>query len=285
MSIDIHQEVTNKIVAAIEAADGRLPWNKLWNGKGDHFGLPLRFNGEPYQGINVVLLWMEEKSAPMWMTYKQAQELGAQVKKGEKGTRIYFTSQIPTKDDPEKKVFFLKSYVVFNETQIENLPEKYRTQPPRPVPPDQFFDKLGADVRHGGNRAFFSPSKDFIQLPHPDDFVSKEAYHAVKAHEFVHWTGHESRLDRKLKSSFGTEDYAKEELIAELGSAFLCAQLGLTNEVREDHAAYIQSWLGKLKDDKRYIFSAASAASKAVTYLVGHGSSVSQEEAGELVAA
>jgi antirestriction protein ArdC len=173
----------------------------------------------------------------------------------------------------------MKGYTVFNADQIDNLPDRFKVIPPAAPPSSRieriahaeaFFDATGAKVRHGGNRAFYTTDADFIQLPPFESFRDAESYAATKAHEFVHWTGHDSRLARPIRNRFGTEDYAKEELVAELGSAFLCADLGITPEVREDHAAYIASWLKSLKDDKRLIFRAAAHAQRAADHLHGY---------------
>lgn len=177
--------------------------------------------------------------------------------------------------DIEREIPLMKGYTVFNADQIEGLPERFTIRPSVPVSSrieridhaEAFFDATGAKLRHGGNRAFYATDADFIQLPPFESFRDAESYTATKAHEFVHWTGHESRLARPIRNRFGTPDYAAEELVAELGSAFLCVDLGITPEVREDHAAYIGSWLAALKDDKRLIFRAAAHAQRAADHL------------------
>lgn len=175
----------------------------------------------------------------------------------------------------ERDIPYMKGYIVFNVEQIDGLPEHY-TRPADPVldpverigHADAFFTATGADIRHGGNRAFYAQGEDRIQLPPFETFKDTESYYATLAHEGIHWTKHKSRLDRDLgRKRWGDEGYAAEELVAELGAAFLCADLGITPEIREDHAAYIGNWLKVLKDDKRAIFSAAAYAQRAVDFL------------------
>lgn len=297
---DIYTTVTNKILAAMEK--GILPWRYKWNG-GDSLGLPLRCNGENYSGINVVMLWcsaMENGySSRTWMTFKQALELGASVRKGEKGSRVVYSNALLKKEVNEKTgaeeehtIHFLKSYTVFNVEQIDGLPDHFRARETQTefINPDDrdsvldgYFKATGADIRHGGQRAFFSSQSDFIQMPEFKDFENAEEYYSTLAHEMTHWTGHKSRLARGGESAdFGQSNYAKEELVAELGAAFLCAELNITPETRQDHAAYIQRWMVALKNDKRFIFSAASQAAKAVDYLnriTGRSDSAEQKAA------
>jgi antirestriction protein ArdC len=211
------------------------------------------------------------------MTYKQATELGGQVRRGETGTTIVYASKITREENNEetgetraRSVPFLRAYVVFNVEQIEGLPDSYypaqgvRYEAQTVDAAERLFAATGADVRHGGSRAFYCPAGDFVQMPDAERFKTATTYTATKAHELVHWTGHETRCGRTFGRRFGDDAYAFEELVAELGAAFLCAELGLFNEVREDHAAYMAAWLRVLKQDKRAIFTAASAAQKAV---------------------
>lgn len=248
---------------------------------------PLRHNGMPYSGINVLMLWGVAMDSgylsPFWMTFKQAKELGAHVKKGERGNQVVYAgalTKMEEQDDgseEERKIPYLKQYTVFNVEQIEGLPEHYYAKPEPVIDPaerithaDVFFTATGADIRHGGNSAHYSVGSDHIQMPVFESFSSPETYYATLAHEMTHWTKHKSRLDRELgRKKWGDEGYAKEELVAELGAAFLCADLCLTPEPRTDHAAYIQSWLKVLKDDKRAIFAAAAHAQRAADYLHG----------------
>lgn len=286
---DIYSRITNQIVSALE--QGVKPWTQPWNAAhaAGNVSRPLRFNFESYSGINVLTLWcsaMERHyAAPIWMTFKQARALDACVRKGEKGSPVVYANTIirtgedDNGDDEERAIPFLKAYTVFNVEQIDGLPDHYYARSNAAPNPDeriesaeQLFAATGAEIRHGGNSAFYTPSLDFIQMPDFEAFRSAEGYYATLAHESTHWTRHESRLDRDFgRKRFGDEGYAREELVAELGAAFLCADLGLKLEDREDHAAYIGSWLKVLKNDKRAIFTAAAHAQKAADYLHGHG--------------
>ncbi len=279
MSTDLYSEITNRIVAALEA--GVQPWSQPWLSKDDGFEFvrPLRANGEPYQGINVIMLWMtaSEKNYtnPYWMTFRQAKELGGNVRSGEKSTRVVYASRIVT--DDEKLISFLRSYNVFNCQQIDGLPKQYYPKKPDIVVPaakvhvpsaDIFFDNLGATVIHGGSRAFYHSTSDTVHLPDFDTFLTPLDYYSTRAHEMVHWTQTEQRTDRNLGvKRWGDEGYAMEELVAELGAAFLMADLGLAVQPRADHANYIATWLKVLKNDHRAIFSTASLANKAVKYM------------------
>jgi antirestriction protein ArdC len=248
-------------------------------------GLPFRHSGEPYRGVNILLLWgaalLHGFSQLTWMTYRQATELKAQVRKGEHGSLVVYANRMTTVrtddkgEDVEREISFLKAYTVFNVEQIEGLPDAYYAPTERPQVrmrliegAENFFANTCATVRHGGNRAYYSrvPS-DLIVLPVPESFRDAESYSATKAHEFVHWTAAPHRLDRTLGKRFGDDAYAAEELVAELGAAFLCAALGISSEPREDHASYLANWLGMLKSDKRAIFAAATHAQQAVDYL------------------
>jgi antirestriction protein ArdC len=285
VKVDVYTRVTEKIIASLET--GVRPWLKPWSVEhaAGKISRPLRANGIPYQGVNVLLLWAEamEKGyvAPLWMTFKQAFDLGAHVRKGEHGSLVVYADTIHKTetddkgDDVERTIPFMKGYTVFNVEQIEGLPEHYYAKPTAPLPAcerldhaDAFFRNTAATIRHGGNRAFFSIHDDYVQMPPFEAFRDAESYAATLAHEMTHWTRHPKRLDRDFgRKQHGDEGYAREELVAELGSAFLCADLGITPEVCDNHAAYIASWLKVLKDDKRFIFTAASHAQKAADYL------------------
>ncbi len=284
LPVNLYARVTDRIVADLEA--GVLPWLKPWTGgqTGASVNRPLRHNGEPYSGINVLLLWGDaiDKgfSASTWMTYRQAAALGAQVRKGEKGSLVVYADRY-TKDETgesgeavERCIAFLRAYTVFNVEQIDGLPERYRPAPVVQTPAlqpiaaaEDFFAASGAVFRHGGDQAYYVPSADLIQLPRAEAFRDAESYAATKAHELIHWTGHEKRLARRFSKRFGDDAYAVEELVAELGSAFLCADLGVTPEPRPDHASYLAHWLAVLKADKRAIFTAAAQAQKAAELL------------------
>jgi len=287
MSTDVYTRITDKIIAELEK--GERPWIKPWNAEhaAGKITRPLRHNGLPYSGINVVMLWVEAEEkgygAPIWMTFRQAKELGGHVKKGEHGSLVVYANTITrteqdeeTGEDVERAIPFMKGYTVFNVEQIEDLPAHYYataeaprlTQAQRLEHAERFLTNTGAVVRHGGNQAFYAAGPDHIQMPPFAFFQDPESYYATLLHEGTHWTRHPSRLDRDFgRKRWGDEGYAMEELVAELGSAFLCADLGITPEAREDHAAYIGHWLKVLKQDKRAIFSAAAHAQRAAAFL------------------
>lgn len=281
---DVYTRVTQKIVADLES--GVRTWMKPWTGGEASFGLPLRHCGTPYRGINVLLLWSEALehgyASSKWMTYRQAQELGGQVRKGQHGSLVVYADRFTKTEadengqDVEREIPFMKGYNVFNVEQIDGLPERFYDRPAVNLPKMQlieaaeaFCSATGANIQHGGNMAFYAPGPDVIRLPHPEAFKDAESYTATKAHELTHWTAHESRLARTLGKRFGDDAYAAEELVAELGSAFLCSILGIAPEVREDHAQYLDHWLKVLKSDKRAVFTAAAHAQRAVDYLHG----------------
>lgn len=283
---DVYTRVTEKVIADLER--GVRTWMKPWGPQyaSARVGLPMRQCGTPYRGVNVLLLWSEavEKGyvSNRWMTYKQAAELGGYVRKGEHGSLVVYADRFTKSEqgengeDIERKIPFCKGYTVFNLEQIDGLDAKQYAAPARTgtkleliETAERFVAATGATVRHGGKRACYSPSRDVIQLPHPETFRDAESYAAVKAHELTHWTAHPSRLDRTLGKRFGDKAYAAEELVAEIGAAFLCGTLGITPEQREDHAAYVGIWLRVLKADKRAIFTASAHAQCAVDYLYG----------------
>jgi antirestriction protein ArdC len=284
---DVYTRITDKIIADLE--QGVRTWMKPWNA-GNTAGRitrPLRHNGVPYSGINILMLWAEAVSqgfgAPIWMTFRQATELGAHVRKGEKGSLVVYANAITKTEaddngeETERAIHFMKGYTVFNAEQVEGLPEIYYAKPEVKTTPverishaEAFFKATGADVRYRGDRAYYSNDGDYIQMPVIEAFRDAESFYATLAHESAHWTKHPSRLDREFgRKQWGDEGYAREELVAELSSAFLCADLGITPEIRDDHASYIATWLTVLKNDKRAIFSAAAYAQKAVDYLHG----------------
>ena len=282
---DVYTRVTNRIIADLEK--GVRPWMKPWNAEhaAGRITRPLRHNGTPYQGINILMLWSaaatQGYSAPIWMTYRQARELGAHVRKGETGELVVYantftrTAENENGEETEEHVPFLKGYTVFNVDQIEGLPAHYHQVAEPVLDPvaridhaERFFAGTGAAVRHGGNQAFYAGGSDHIQMPPFESFRDAESYYATLAHEVTNWTKHPSRLDRDFgRKRWGDAGYAREELVAELGAAFLASDLEITPEVREDHAAYIESWLQVLHNDKRAIFSAAAHAQRAVDYL------------------
>jgi antirestriction protein ArdC len=282
---DIYTRITNQIVTSLER--GVRPWIKPWNAEhaAGRITRPLRHNGQPYSGINVLSLWAsamaQNFTAPIWMTFRQAQEFGAHVRKGEKGSLVVYANAVVCKetdasgDEIERQIPFLKGYKVFNVEQIEGLPPHYyetaespRDNIARVTHADAFFAANGAAINHGGNRAFYRPATDTIQIPPIEAFRDADSYYATLAHEVTHWAGHESRLARNFGGRrFGSQEYAVEELVAEFGAAFVCADLGLMLEARDDHASYIAHWLQILKNDSRAIFTTAAHAQRAADFI------------------
>ena len=288
MARDIYREVTDTILAQLEK--GVRPWQRPWEtgveAEKPAPTLPLRHNGEPYRGTNVVLLWSAASERgydkPTWMTYRQAQELGGNVRKGEKGVLVTFARTWTKKEvDPEtgieeeKEVPVMKGYTVFNVAQIDGLPQQYYERKSEETSPaariegaEAWLQATGVELRHGGDKAYYSPAGDYVQLPSFAAFKEPLGYYATAMHEITHWTRHPDRLDRNFgQKRFGDNGYAMEELTAELGSAFVGAETGVAPEVREDHAAYIGAWMAVMKDDKKAFFTAASHAAKAAEFL------------------
>ena len=285
MKQDVYTRITDQIIAALE--EGARPWMKPWDAAhaAGPVSRPLRANGKAYNGINVIMLWASSMergfTAPIWMTFRQAKELGAHVKKGEKGTLVVYADKIikteenAQGEEEERAISFMKGYTVFNVEQIEGLPthyharaETFRNAEERDGKAEAFFAATGAEVKHGGNAACYAPGPDVVTMPEFESFRDAASYYATLAHECVHWTRHESRLAREFgRKRWGDEGYAMEELVAEMGAAFLCADLELKPLIREDHAPYIAGWLKVLKDDRRAVFTAASHAQRAADFL------------------
>ncbi|WP_299309644.1 zincin-like metallopeptidase domain-containing protein [uncultured Croceicoccus sp.] len=280
------QRITAEIIKRLE--EGTRPWVKPWRGVPS--ARPLRACGIPYQGINVFWLWLVADmcgfASPYWMTYRQAKELGGQVRKGEKATIAVFyksyTKEVADpatgeKEDQARRV--LKSFPVFNADQVDDLPVRFRPAPPvQPVAPagqrdelDAFIAKIPAKLRHQGAEAYYEPVADRVTMPPVELFTGYDHYYATLAHELSHWTGHASRLARDLKNRFGTESYAAEELVAELSSAMLGAELGLPVAHLDNHTSYIDHWLQLLKKDDRAILTAAARAEAASSLLLQLG--------------
>jgi len=272
--MSVYDEITQAIIAELEK--GVPPWVKSWSSH-----LPMNVvSQKEYRGINILLLWKASQgkfTSPYWLTYRQAESLGGYVRQGEKATSIvYAATGVKKEGDPEtgekeeREYRFLKYYWVFNIEQTEGIThEKPETKRPSAIieEAEAFITGIGAKIEIGGSRAFYRPSADEIHIPDPRDFKSMVDYYATALHEHTHWSGHSSRLNRPLVSRFGTEEYAQEELVAELGAAFLCSHLSIPSRLREDHAAYINGWIRILREDKRAIFKAASHATKAADYL------------------
>lgn len=271
--MNLYQQVTDSIIAELEK--GAAPWVKPWraDATADHN----QISGKPYRGINRLLLGMASMAggfaSPAWATYKQWQELGYQVNKGEKATHIVFFKPMQGKTNAETGEVeagycVIRGYAVFNATQT-NFPASAPIVTDsgfNPLPAcEQFIIKTGAQVTHGGDAAFYMPSQDRIQLPNKSAFDGELHYYATAFHELTHWTGAKSRLDRELSGRFGNPEYAFEELVAELGAAFTCADQGIQGELR--HAGYIGHWLKACRADNKAIFKAAALAQKAADYL------------------
>ena len=277
---DIYQQITDKIIIALEA--GTAPWVKPWA----TLGAPRNaITKREYSGINTVLLAMAEFSSNQWLTYNQAKDAGGQVRKGEKGTTVVFFKPLNIKDknseEADKIIPLLKTFTVFNTQQIDSLPDKFS----QTISPQisEFEDNEAAElmlsqaeIRYGSNRACFIPSRDEIHLPTKTEFKSVSDFYATALHELTHWTGHTNRLARDFNGRFGDASYAFEELVAELGAAFLCAHCGVDGQLQ--HSSYIAGWLKVLKNDKKAIFTAAAAARRSTEF-------VTQEEQEEVKAA
>lgn len=284
MKANIFERITNQIVQAIEA--GAPEYSMPWHRSGKSLDCPTNaITGRAYRGLNVVTLWMDGQAAGFqngqWATYRQWNEHGAQVRKGERGAPVFFwqrrdNGKTDQNDDDDRRRFgfVAKAFTVFNIDQVDGfvtdavpaLPEDDRI-----ARAEDFVRQVGAAIQHGGDQAYYSPGYDSVQMPEFSQFKSANGYYATLAHELTHWTGAKHRLDRNLSNRFGSADYAMEELIAELGAAFTCAGLGLQTEPRRDHAPYVGSWLKALRGDSRAIFTAASKAQEAADYLEQRG--------------
>ena len=277
MQNSIYQEVTDQIIAEIEK--GAMPWVKPW--KADSSCEKNIASKKEYNGINRLILAMmthfKGYQSPFYGSFKQWQDIGGTVRKGEKGTKIVFYKPVSvekTNDQGESENFAyscLKTYYVFNADQVDGIeiakPEvSPRVYNPAPALDDRIL-KTGANIKHGGSSAFFSPMGDFIGMPNRDTFNDDSSYYATVLHELTHWSGAKHRLDRDLSGKFGNSKYAFEELVAELGAAFLCQDYQIQGELR--HAGYIQNWLTCLRENNQAIFKAAALAQKAADYING----------------
>ena len=282
----LYQEITDKIIAELEA--GRVPWVQPWGSVSVNASLSMPRNaatGRGYSGINVLILWgavIEAGfSGQSWLTFRQALSLGGNVRKGEHGTTVVYADRFTPEKERERAardgdqpgvIPFLKRFTVFNTDQCEGLTEpiSYVTPPPPAglIEPqvEALIAATGADFRIGGARAYYDSLRDFVQVPPPQAYFEPINWHRTACHELGHWTGAASRLARDFSGGFGSKSYAKEELVAEMAGAFVCATLGIAPTVR--HADYIGSWLEVLREDDRAIVRAASAASKAADFLL-----------------
>ncbi|MHB8252926.1 MAG: ArdC family protein [Acidiferrobacter sp.] len=281
-TFDIHQTITNQILEAMESVQNQGQNRKrLWDSQPS---LPLNFTtGKPYSGINVLMLWSASLNhgytSPYWLTYKQASDKGGQVRKGEHSTLCVFykpwqseDTNAATGETETTKGAILKSFRVFNLDQIDGI-ERPAPEPRAPFLAIEDAERIlaasPAPIHTGGTQAFYRPATDSIHLPAREAFINPEAFYSVALHELTHSTGHSSRLDRDFSGRFGTEAYAFEELIAELGSAFLGADIGILGATLPDHADYLASWIAILRNDKKAILTAAAQASKAHAYIKG----------------
>lgn len=277
MKRDLYSDVTARILQSMEA--GVMPWDRPWRANAS---IPMNAVTErPYSGVNVLLFWLSADqgySRPRYLTFNQAKAAGGNVRKGEHGTKVYFFKQLTVADrasGEDKQIPMLREYTVFNVAQCDNLPDSITNgeyvaplnQDQRESLADRFIQSTGADFREGTGKPCYVPSKDFISMPSFDAFKSQTSFYSVAFHELTHWTGAKHRLDRDFSGRFGTQAYAAEELVAELGAAFINAEFGFDNEAQ--NATYIDGWIKLLKSDSRAIFTAASKASKAAEYLRG----------------
>lgn len=278
--VDQYQAITNSFIESIEAmiaGELTIPaWVKPWSSVGSPRN---GFTNRPYKGMNSFLLSMKATikgwTDLRFATYNQISNAGGQVQKGEKGTQVVMWKFIKDKKDPEgkKQIPLLRVFTVFNvnaQTDL-TLPTIEATNTDERIQlAEEIFHATNATIKHGGDKAFFSPSEDFIQMPEFESFNSAGDYYATLAHELIHWTGHEDRLDRNLNEGrFGNEAYAFEELVAELGASFICQDLGIDGKFQENHLAYLKSWLKVLKNDTKAIFRASSLATTAAKEILG----------------
>jgi antirestriction protein ArdC len=283
----LYDEITDKIIAELEA--GRVPWVQPWGTVAARAPLAMPKNASTarqYGGINDLILWgaVIERgfTGQSWLTFRQALSLGGHVRKGEHGTTVVYADRFVPGDEKRRAaetgeevqaIPFLKRFTVFNTDQCDGLPDEIATAAPPPPPGlvepkvEALIKATGITFRIGGNRAFYAPAEDYVQVPPPQAYFEPINWHRTALHELGHATGHRSRLNRDLSGSYGTKKYAFEELVAELSAAFGCASLGIVPTVR--HADYIGSWLEVLREDNRAIVRAASQASKAADYLLG----------------
>jgi antirestriction protein ArdC len=298
----LYDEVTARIVSELEA--GRLPWVQPWGSTGSAGpSLPRNaLTARSYSGVNILILWgaVIEHGwlSQSWLTFRQAQEAGGCVRKGEHGVTVVYADLFTPETEKEraareggdpKAVPFLKRFTVFNVAQCEGLRAGLASDP-APLPEreivpvaEEVIAASGVDFHIGGNRAFYVPSEDFVQVPPQPAFFEQVNYYRTCLHELTHATGHAKRLGRDLVNSFGSKDYAREELVAEMGSAFLCAALGIMPTVR--HADYLGAWLAVLREDNRAIFRAASAATKAADWLLArHREAQAAQQDGRIAA-
>lgn len=264
MSKDAYQIITDSILKSLESDSPA--WVRPWSTSSAPHNAVSHKN---YNGINRLILGMSEHTSTGWLTYKQAQDAGGQVRKGETGTTVILFKPIKITENNEtiKSIPLMRAFSVFNVDQIDNLELKIDVRPAVEFTSNEMADKLlsQATIEHGGDRACFIPSIDKINMPVKTDFKSTSDYYATALHELTHWSGHPSRLDRVKGNKFGDESYAFEELVAELGASFLCSDCSIDGKLQ--HENYIASWIRVLKSDKKAIFNASSQARKSCEFL------------------
>ncbi|OYY72030.1 ArdC family protein [Sphingomonas sp. 28-63-12] len=282
---DLYQDITDKIIAELDA--GRLPWVQPWAAARASLDMPHNASTRNrYSGINIIILWDAVISCGFstnaFLTFRQALSLGGHVRKGERGTTVVYAKPFTPAEEKRRaeregreaaRIPMLKRFTVFNTDQCDDLPAEICAPPP-PIPDDLILpaaDALikatGADFRIGGNQAFYAPGLDYVQVPRPDAYFEPINWHRTAFHELGHWSGHGSRLNRDLSGGFGSVPYGREELVAEMAGAFVCASMGIAPTVR--HADYLGSWLAIIREDNRAIVRAASAASRAADFILG----------------
>jgi antirestriction protein ArdC len=279
---ELFSAITDRLVAQIDA--GVSPWSKPWTAASAQ---PRNYAGRNYRGANVFWLALEAElrgyAEPVWLTFKQAQGLGGTVRKGEKGTAVFFWSFIERADESGKlrRIGFAKTYTVFNVAQCDGLPAREAIARPteivRHADAEALLAATGAIIRHGRDRAFYQPSTDVVVLPQAASFKDADAYYATAFHEVAHWTGAKARLDRTFGKRFGDEAYAFEELVAELTAAYVCGALGLDNLARDDHASYLASWGRILRNDPKAFITAAGKAQAAADFILKSQASAEED--------
>ena len=291
MNARVYDRITERITALL--TQGTVPWQKPWKAR---TGLPRNFvSQKPYRGINVFLLLAMSYESPFWLTFRQVSQLGGSVRKGEKSCPVIFWKQ-RTIDDEEsgeqRKIPLLRYYHVFNVAQCDGLKTGIEPVaiPVNGIPkPDEIVAHMPQrpEIKHGMSRAFYSLREDYVGLPVRERFEQTEGYYATLFHELVHATGHQSRLDRATlteKAGFGSNPYCKEELIAEMGAAFLCGQAEIAGRTTDNSAAYLQGWLEQLSNDRTLIVQSAAQAQKAADFILGNGPEDSAVSATEKIA-
>ncbi len=286
---DVYSAVTDRIVAALES--GVVPWRKPWS---TGSGMPVNIrNGRAYRGVNVLLLGLAGYSDPRWGTYKAIRECGGQVRRGEKGTRVILWKPTKSREDENgerRDYLLLRDYTVFNAEQCDGIEPLTHEQ--REHTPDAWSEQVvssycgngGPGLFHGYSGAWYEPARDIVKMPDAGTFVSGASYYSVLFHELTHSTGHESRLKRIEPALFGSDPYAREELVAEIGAAMLAGLAGFVDETTDMSAAYIAGWLERLKDDRKLIVNAAAQAQKAVDLIVGETFAETSDELQEVAA-